>query len=62
MKKVRVASVSAAAVGEEGAKAEGELRLEKHSYRFGLWYAKRYTNHYWAESYRRGMEKANRIV
>ena len=30
-KEVKVASVSAASVGEEGEKGEGELRLEKHS-------------------------------
>ena len=35
--------------------------MEKHSYRAGLWDAKTFTNHYWAESYRRGVEKA-RIV
>ena len=33
-----------------------------HSYRAGLWDAKTFTNHYWAESYRRGVEKAKRIV
>ena len=56
-KEAKVASVSAAPVGEAGAQAEGELRLEKHSYRAGLWDAKRFTNHYWAENYRRGVEK-----
>ena len=57
-KEAKVASVSAAPVCEAGQKAERELRLEKHSYRAGLWDAKRFTNHYWAESYRRGVEKA----
>ena len=36
--------------------------MEKHSYRAGLWDAKRFTNHYWAESYRRGVEKAKQVV
>ena len=61
-KEVRVASVSAAPVGEQGEKAEGTLRLEKHSYRAGLWDAKTFTNPYWAESCRRGVEKAKRVV
>ncbi len=55
-------SVSAAPACEEGEQAEGELRLAKHSYRAGLWDAKTFTNHYWAESYRRGVEKAKRVV
>ena len=61
-KEAKVASVSAAPVCEAGQKAEGELRLEKHSYRAGLWDAKRFTNHYWAESYGRGVEKAKQVV
>ena len=61
-KEAKVASVSAAPVCEAGQKAERELRLEKHSYRAGLWDAKRFTNHYWAESYRRGVEKAKQVV
>lgn len=61
-KEAKVAAVSAVPVREAGAKTEGELRLTKHSYRAGLWDAKRFTNHYWAESCRRGVEKAKRIV
>ena len=61
-KEAKVASVSAAPVGEAGEKAEGELRLTKHSYRAGLWDAKTFTNHSWAESCRRGVEKAKRVV
>ena len=59
---VRVASVSATPVGEQEEKAEGELHLDKHSYRAGLWVAKTFTNHYWAERCRRGVEKAKRVV
>ena len=61
-KEAKVASVSAAPVCEAGQKAEGELRLEKHSYRAGLWDAKRFTNHDRAASYRRGVEKAKQVV
>ena len=61
-KEARVASVSAAPVRQAGEKAENELRLTRHSYRPGLWDAKSFTNHYWAESSRRGVEKAKGIV
>ena len=42
--------------------AEDELCLTKHSYRVGFWDAKSIANHYWAESYRRGVEKTKQIV
>ncbi len=60
-KEVKVMSVSAVASDPE---AEGapEERLSQHSYRAGLWDAKRFTNPFWAESYRRGVEKAKQIV
>ena len=61
-KEARVASVLAVPVSAEGEQAKGEPRLERHSYRAGLWDAKTFTNHYWAESYRRGVEKTKRIV
>ena len=61
-KEARLASISAVPVCEVGEKTEGALRLEKHSYRAGLWDAKQFTNHYWAESCRRGVEKAKRVV
>ena len=61
-KEAKVATVSAVPVREAGAKTEAVLPLTKHSYRAGLWDAKRFTNHYWAESCRRGVEKAKRIV
>ena len=38
---------------QAGEKAEGELRLTKHSYRAGLWDAKTFTNHYWAETWKK---------
>ena len=61
-KEAKVATVSAVPVSEGGERTEAELRLTKHSYRAGLWEAKRFTNHYWAESCRRGVEKAKRVV
>jgi len=61
-KEVKVMSVSAVRTPEEENDSEDEQRLEHHSYRAGLWDAKTFTNHYWAESYRRGVEKAKRIV
>lgn len=60
-KEVKIMSVSAVRSLDEG-KAEEEQRLENHSYRAGLWDAKTFTNHYWAESCRRGVEKAKQIV
>lgn len=61
-KEVKVMSVSAVRTSDEQANETQEKRLEKHSYRAGLWDAKTFTNHYWAESYRRGVEKAKQIV
>ena len=57
-KEAKVATVSAVPVRETGAKTEEVLRLTKHSYRAGLWEAKSFTNHYWAESCRRGRGKS----
>ena len=61
-KEAKVASVSAVPECAVGERAKGEVRLTKHSYRAGLWDAKTFTSHYWAESSRRGVEKAKRIV
>jgi hypothetical protein len=61
-KEAKVMSVSAVKPLAEQTGAADEPRLEKHSYRAGLWDAKTFTNHYWAESYRRGVEKAKQVV
>jgi hypothetical protein len=61
-KEVKVMSVSAVKPEDEQTGADDEPRLEKHSYRAGLWEAKTFTHHYWAESYRRGVEKAKQVV
>lgn len=41
---------------------EKEVRLTQHSYRAGLWPAKEFAKHQWAEACRRGLEKAKTIV
>jgi hypothetical protein len=61
-KEAKVMSVSAVPAQAAGADGEEERRLERHSYRAGLWEAKTFTHHYWAESYRRGVEKAKQVV
>ena len=61
-KEAKIATVSAVPVREAGERTEKMVRLTKHSYRAGLWDAKTFTNHYWAESCRRGVEKAKRVV
>ena len=61
-KEAKVASVSAAPVGEAGAQAEGELRLEKHSIElvYGMPSVSPTTTG--PENYRRGVEKAKQVV
>lgn len=61
-KEVKVVSVSAVTSIEGEDEREGEVELNQHSYRAGLWDAKTFTNHYWAESCRRGVEQAKNIV
>lgn len=61
-KEVKVMSVSAVGEAEATKGAEAEVELSNHSYRAGLWDAKTFTNHYWAESCRRGVENAKHIV
>ncbi len=55
-KEVKVASISAVTQSDEG------VQLSQHSYRAGLWEASVYGRHLWAESCRRGLEKAKRVV
>lgn len=61
-KEVKVVSVSAVRPLAATTSGADEHRLEHHSYRAGLWDAKTFANHYWAESLRRGVEKARQIV
>ena len=61
-KEVKLVSISA--VEQETDKETGEtvVKLTAHSYRAGLWDAKTFTNHHWAEACRRGLEKAKQVV
>jgi hypothetical protein len=61
-KEVKVMSVSSVCLDGPPLGDAKTHRLEQHSYRAGLWEAKTFTNHYWAESCRRGLEKAKQIV
>ena len=56
-KEVKVMSVSAVTQVEGAAGQEAAVELSPHSYRAGLWDAKTFTNHYWAESCRRGVDR-----
>lgn len=62
-KEVKMVTVSAV---ESGVKVEQdeekEVQLTRHSYRAGLWGAKEFAKHQWAEGCRRGLERARRIV
>lgn len=55
-KEVKVGSISAVAKSEAG------VTLTRHSYCAGLWEASSYGRHLWAESCRRGLERAKRVV
>jgi hypothetical protein len=55
---VKVASISAVEPGRQA----GEVHLNRHSYRAGLWEANRFGHHLWAEAYRRGLEQAKTVV
>lgn len=62
-KEVKVIAVSA--VDKRDGPQEGEereARLNLTSYRAGLWEAAIFADQQWAESCRRGLEKARRIV
>ena len=62
-KEVRLATVSAV---ERQVALEGEdepvVHLTRHSYRAGLWEAKEFAKHQWAEGCRRGLQRARRLV
>ncbi len=62
-KEVKVATISAVEVEVEVERDEEKVvRLSQHSYRAGLWEAKDFAKHQWAEACRRGLEKAKQIV
>jgi hypothetical protein len=55
-KEVKIASVSAVEHNASG------VQLTRHSYRAGLWEAKAFGPHLWAESCRRGLDRAQTVV
>jgi hypothetical protein len=61
-KEVKLVSVSAVAQQPGEGDDEPKVQLTRHSYRAGLWDAKTFTNHHWAEACRRGLEKAKQVV
>jgi len=62
-KEVKLVAISAVKVAnDEKQGEETRARLSHHSYRAGLWDAKTFTNHHWAEACRRGLEKAQQVV
>ena len=61
-KEVKLVSISAVEQETDAKTGETDAKLTRHSYRAGLWDAKTFTNHHWAEACRRGLEKAKQIV
>lgn len=61
-KEVKAVSVSAVSNKADAQRGEQTVQLSHHSYRAGLWDAKTFTNHHWAEACRRGLEKAKLVV
>lgn len=62
-KETKVMSVSALLPTDESVAGAASYQLQQHSYRVRVCEeAKHFVNHYWAESYRRGLEKAKQVV
>jgi len=61
-KEVKTVCVSAVDRVTDAETGQIEVRLRNHSYRSGLWEAKEFVNHQWAEGCRRGLERASQIV
>jgi hypothetical protein len=61
-KEVKVASFSVVEVEAVEGKPEPEVRLRGHSYCAGLWEAPVFKEQQWAEGWRRGIQRAQRIV
>lgn len=61
-KEVKTVAISAVNNTTDPETGEPKVHLTQHSYRAGLWDAKTFTNHHWAEACRRGLEKAATIV
>jgi hypothetical protein len=61
-KEVKIATISAVTVELTADGEEPQVHLSQHSYRAGLWEAKEFAKHQWAEGCRRGLEKAKHVV
>lgn len=61
-KEVKTVSISTVTAEVNPETGKREVTLASHSYRAGLWDAPTFTNHYWAEACRRGLEKAKTVV
>ena len=61
-KEVKTVAISAVESQINAATGELEPVLSQHSYRAGLWEAKTFACHQWAEGCRRGLERASQII
>ena len=61
-KEVKVAAISAVETQSDAKTGDPKVRLTHHSYRAGLWEAKTFAAHQWAEGLSRGLERAKQIV
>jgi hypothetical protein len=61
-KEVKIAAISAVTATVDAETGEMTVGLTQHSYRAGLWEASKFAPHLWAESCRRGLEKAKHVV
>ena len=61
-KEVKTVAISAVKATIDDATGDIDVQLTNHSYRAGLWEAKEFANHVWAESCQRGLEKATQVT
>jgi len=61
-KEVKLVTISAVEQTLNPRSGESQVHLTQHSYRAGLWETKTFAHHLWAESCRRGLEKAKLVV
>ncbi len=61
-KEVKIVAISAVTSAVDEQRGEMVVSLTQHSYRAGLWEASTFAHHLWAESCRRGLEKAKQVV
>jgi hypothetical protein len=61
-KEVKMVAISAVEAMIDDTTGAVDVQLAHHSYRAGLWEAKEFANHLWAESCHRGLEKATQVT